>query len=186
MFASSSYTLSSNVENLTLLWVKKLYRRRQLLRDNHLIGNSGTMEEAGGLGRDTLEGGLGDDTSVLNDVGDIIIDTGGIDTIRSSLDIVLPAGIENGQLVGIANNTIDGNQLDNVLTGNLGDNTLNGGAGVDRLIGGAGADQFVISYNGEGQQGDVIIDFEPGNDLIVIDLASFGVDVEELDCLGLA
>ena len=100
------------------------------------------------------------------------------------MDIELPASIENGQLVGIANNTITGNQLDNVLIGNLGDNTLDGGAGVDRLTGGAGADQFVISYNGEGLQGDIIVDFEPGDDLIIIDLASFGVDVEELGLPG--
>ncbi len=183
VFANSSFTLPSNVENLTLMGTGNFTAGGNSL-DNHLIGNSGNNVLAGGLGSDILEGGLGDDTYVLNDVGDVIVDTGGVDTIRSSLDIELPAGIENGQLVGIANNTITGNQLNNELVGNLGDNTLDGGPGTDRLIGGLGADQFVISYNGEGVEADVIVDFEPGNDLIVIDLASFGVDVEELGLPG--
>ena len=43
-------------------------------------------------------------------------------------------------------------------------------------IGGAGGDGFVIARNASGQEPDRITDFEPGIDLVMIDLASFGID----------
>lgn len=145
--------------------------------NNHLIGNSGNNVLAGGLGRDTLEGGLGNDIYVLSDTLDTIIDTGGIDTIRSSLSIKLEADIENAELVGFADTYAIGNGADNKLVGNLGNNILEGMGGVDTLTGGAGDDQFIVAYNGTGSAADTVTDFTSGSDLLVIDLLSFGVDV---------
>ena len=107
VIASSSYTLSSNVENLTLSGDGNFTAGGNSL-DNHLIGNAGNNLLAGGLGADTLEGGLGDDIYVLSDTVDTIIDTGGEDTIRSNLDIALISDIENAHLVGIADTSADG------------------------------------------------------------------------------
>jgi Ca2+-binding RTX toxin-like protein len=69
------------------------------------------------------------------------------------------------------------------LVGNVGDNLLDGGAGVDTLTGGDGADQFVVAYNGTGSTPDQITDFTPGVDLLVIDLASFGIKAGALPLL---
>jgi len=183
VYASSSYTLYSNLENLFLTGDGDLSAGGNSL-DNRLVGNDGNNVLAGGLGEDILEGGLGDDTYVLSDDKDTIIDTGGIDTIRSVLDINLLAGIENAELVGILNTNANGTSVDNILVGNLGNNTLDGKGGVDILTGGMGADSFVLSYNGDGLDADVITDFASGEDLLIIDLGSFGVDVEGLGLAG--
>jgi Ca2+-binding RTX toxin-like protein len=148
------------------------------------VGNNGNNVLAGGLGADSLEGGFGDDIYVLSDDNDTIIDTGGIDTIRSVLDIDLVAGIENAELVGIFNTNANGTAVDNIITGNLGNNTLDGKGGVDKLTGGMGADSFILSYNGDGIDADLIMDFTSGEDLLIIDLGSFGVDVEALGLAG--
>ena len=112
------------------------------------------------------------------------MDIGGVDTIRSNLDIALIADIENADLVGIADTMALGNGLDNILSGNMADNLLEGAGGVDILSGGQGADTFVMSNNGEGIEADLITDFMAGEDLLVIDLASFGVSAEALGLLS--
>jgi Ca2+-binding RTX toxin-like protein len=145
-----------------------------------LVGNSGNNILSGGLGRDTLEGGLGDDIYVLSDGLDTIIDTGGTDTIRSSLDIVLPGYIEAAELTGISDASITGSNGANRLVGNAGNNILDGKGGVDTLTGGSGSDQFVISWNGQGAQSDLITDFTASDDLLVLDLASFGIRLQDL------
>ena len=183
VITTASFTLPSNVENLTLLGDGDFSLGGNSL-DNHLIGNSGANILAGGLGVDLLEGGLGDDIYVLNDDLDTIIDAGGIDTIRSSLSIELLENIENGELVGIANNTITGNGQDNELQGNMGDNTIDGRGGQDTLTGGLGSDQFILSYNGDSLLSDLITDFNSGEDLLVVDLGSFGIDAEAQGLLG--
>jgi Ca2+-binding RTX toxin-like protein/subtilisin-like proprotein convertase family protein len=179
VFTTSSYTLSSNVENLTATGIENVTLGGNSL-DNHIIGNTGDNVLAGGIGSDILEGGLGDDIYVLSDDLDVIIDTGGSDTIRSSQNIELRDDIENAQLVGIADTYALGNELDNILQGNLGDNILDGGLGIDRLFGDEGADQFIISSNGDDVSSDEVLDFMSGTDLLVIDLASFGFDAEQL------
>lgn len=179
VWASSHCTLPSNVENLFLTEGGDWAAAGNSL-PNHIVGNSGNNVLAGGLGIDTLEGGLGDDTYVLNDRGDVIIDTGGLDGIRTSLDTELPTGIENLLLVGITDAVGTGNDVNNLLVGNVGDNVLDGGAGVDTLTGGAGSDQFVLARNGVGLGPDQITDFVSGEDLLVIDLLSFGMDVQAL------
>ena len=175
VYASSNYTLPSNVENLVLLEGGDWTGAGNSL-NNHIKGNSGNNVLAGGMGADTLEGGDGDDLYILSDNLDLIIDTGGKDTIRTSVSMTLPNMIENGELMGFADLWLNGNALSNHLTGNMGDNILQGGGGSDTLTGGAGSDQFIISNNGTGVAPDAITDFQAGVDLLVIDLVSFGID----------
>jgi Ca2+-binding RTX toxin-like protein len=179
VYAASSYTLSANVEKLILSEGGDWTAGGNSL-DNWIVGNSGNNILSGGLGKDTLEGGLGDDIYVLSDNLDTIIDTGGLDTIRSSLDILLPGFIENAELVGISDASITGNGSGNRLVGNAGNNILDGMAGVDTLTGGNGSDQFIISWNGPNAQSDIITDFKGGQDLLVLDLASFGFKLKDL------
>jgi Ca2+-binding RTX toxin-like protein/subtilisin-like proprotein convertase family protein len=173
--AASTYTLTANVENLTLLEGGDYAGGGNSLA-NVITGNSGNNLLSGGLGADTLIGGLGDDTYVLSDMLDTIVDAGGVDTIRSSVSITLQSGIERLELIGLGDNSGIGNGADNSLIGNPGNNFLEGGAGVDVLTGGAGGDGFFISFNGAGKAADTVTDFKSGEDLLMIDLASFGIN----------
>ena len=111
---------------------------------------------------------------------DTIIDSGGIDTIRSALTITLQDGIERAELIGLGDVSAIGNGADNTLIGNPGNNYLEGGAGVDALTGGAGGDGFYIAYNGSGKNADTVTDFKTGEDLVMLDLASFGINPQAL------
>jgi Ca2+-binding RTX toxin-like protein len=173
--AASTYTLTANVENLTLLEGGDYAAGGNSL-NNVITGNSGNNIISGGLGADTLIGGLGNDTYVLSDLLDTIIDSGGIDTIRSSLSIALQEVIERAELIGLGDTSALGNALDNTLVGNSGNNYLEGGTGVDILTGGAGGDGFFIAFNGAGKALDTVTDFKSGEVLLMLDLVSFGVD----------
>ena len=66
-----------------------------------------------------------------------------------------------------------------ILVGGIGNDTLGGGVGSDLLIGGMGADTFLLKVGGGGSSasdGDLIIDFQVGTDLI----AGAGVSFSEL------
>jgi serralysin len=145
---------------------------------NRIVGNSGNNLLSGGLGADTLVGGLGDDIYVLTDLLDTIEDEGGLDLIRSSasVDLMSYTAIEKVELIGVAHASVTGNSLDNDLTGNSGDNYLEGGLGVDSMSGGQGGDGFYLVWNGSGVPADLIRDFDPQFDLLMIDVVSFGVD----------
>ncbi|MDT9547293.1 MAG: S8 family serine peptidase [Chlorobium phaeovibrioides] len=179
--ATSSFTLFSNLENLVLEEGGDYTAGGNSL-NNHIYGNSGSNIIAGGIGADTLEGGLGDDTYVLTDSLDTIIDTGGNDTVRSSLDVTLMAGMENIELIGVNDTVAVGNGAANRLVGNMGDNILDGAGGVDTLTGGTGSDQFILSSNGADADPDQVTDFSPGEDLLVLDFFSLGIDP---DAVGL-
>lgn len=137
-----------------------------------LFGEKGNDKLYGGLGRDTLDGGAGNDTldggkdadtmkgGAGNDIflvdnsGDKVSDSAGLDEVRTALAAFTLAagnGVEKltfrgaGPFTGIGNeldNTITGGAGDDTLSGGTGNDTLNGGAGNDTLSGGAGADAF--------------------------------------------
>lgn len=153
------YALGANLENLTLLGAAQLNGTGNGLA-NMLVGNGGANRLDGGAGADTLSGGNGNDTYTVDQAGDTVIEgstNGGIDTVRSFVDMTLGANLDNLILIGSAVSGI-GNALDNQLTGTEGANildgaagedmmyglggndTLSGGAGVDHLDGGAGND----------------------------------------------
>lgn len=143
-----SYTLASNVENLTLSGVSSINGTGNSL-DNVLIGNSGDNLLDGLGGTDTLIGGAGNDSYNIDSNTDVITEnTGeGADTVISSISYTLGTNLENMTLSGAAALNATGNALNNVLMGNSGNNILSGGIGNDTLVGGAGADTFVISAN---------------------------------------
>ncbi|ESQ89267.1 hypothetical protein ABAC460_13310 [Asticcacaulis sp. AC460] len=112
-----------------------------------LVGNAASNQLDGGLGADTLAGLGGNDTYLVDHVGDSVWEAAGqgTDLVRAWVSFSLEGTqVENlilqgtGHLVGI------GNGLNNQLTGNTGDNRLDGGSGNDTLSGGAGNDTYVV------------------------------------------
>jgi Ca2+-binding RTX toxin-like protein len=153
-----SYTLGANVENLVLLAGAASGTGNSL--DNTITGNDGANTINGGAGEDELVGLLGNDTYIVDKLGDVIEDTGGIDTVQSSIGFSLAGvvAIENLTLTGSAaisgtgnssDNVIVGNSAANTLTGDAGSDTLKGGAGADSLIGGMGNDTYVVDTSGD-------------------------------------
>lgn len=101
---------------------------------DHLTGDEGDNIIDGGAGADTMDGGAGDDTYVVDDVGDVILDASGQDTVRTGIaGYVLHDGIENLELTGNAAISAIGNTLDNVISGNSADNLIIGGLGSDTV-----------------------------------------------------
>lgn len=102
---------------------------------------------------DTLIGGRGNDTYIIDDAGDEVVELSGegVDTVRASVSYVLTNEVENLVLLsGSGNIDGTGNALKNTITGNEGDNTLDGGAGADALAGGLGDDTYIVDLLASG------------------------------------
>ncbi|MCC7036772.1 MAG: type I secretion C-terminal target domain-containing protein [Alphaproteobacteria bacterium] len=156
VYSSASFDLSVqglNVENLILTGTGNIDATGDAGK-NTLTGNSGDNRLDGGIGADKMAGGAGNDTFVVDNTGDIVSDTSGtLDTVESSVNFTLGAGLENLELYGAAlrgtgnsaANAITGNANANTLSGLGGDDILDGGIGADTLTGGAGADIFTFT-----------------------------------------
>jgi len=184
--SSINYSLSDNIENLTLTGTADLEGFGNTL-NNVISGNSGNNFLDGGTGADTLIGGAGNDTYIVDNTGDTIIENSyeGTDNVKSNIDLTLGANLENLILTGSYNLAGTGNALDNAVTGNSGDNYLNGGAGADTMIGGAGSDVYVIDNIGDvaseeyGQGTDEVrssVTYTLGDNLENITLTVSGID----------
>jgi Ca2+-binding RTX toxin-like protein len=159
VFASVSYTLSDNVETLSLTAGAGAINATGNGANNTLIGNEsanvlsgggGDDTLIGGLGADTMIGGLGNDTYEVDNAGDQVIENGGegIDGVWTRVNYILPDNVETLALIpdaGAINAT--GNSANNTLIGNASNNVLNGGGGNDTIDGGAGFDTGVFTGN---------------------------------------
>ncbi|MBS0162474.1 MAG: hypothetical protein JSR64_06570 [Nitrospira sp.] len=135
--SSVTYTLSANVENLTLSGTSAVNGTGNGL-DNLMIGNSAANKLTGGAGNDTYVVGAGD--TVIEAIN------AGIDTVQSSVTHTLAGNVENLTLLGTGTINGTGNTLNNILIGNNAANTLTGGAGDDTYVVGAG-DTVVEALN---------------------------------------
>jgi Ca2+-binding RTX toxin-like protein len=139
--SSISYALTANVENLTLTGTGNINGTGNAL-NNILMGNSAA---------NILSGGSGDDTYLVDNAGDIVLEAAseGTDTVQSSVSYSLATNVESLVLTGADNINGTGNDLANTIIGNAGNNTIDGGAGADNMAGGAGDDSYLVDNTGD-------------------------------------
>jgi Ca2+-binding RTX toxin-like protein len=225
----SSYTLHANVENLTYTGTGNFTGNGNAeknvitggigndtldggansdnlkggLGDDSLVGGEGIDILDGGAGADTMDGGIGGDTFIVDDSGDVILEsllaTGGIDTVKTALaSYTLQEGLEKLTFTGVNGSTGYGNSAANTLTGfngndtlygeggndsligGSGDDFLYGGAGLDQLTGGLGADRFMLD-GPAGGSADKIMDFTAQLDKVGIRGSDYGLAAGGLD-----
>ena len=160
------------------------------------LGGDDTVQ--GGTGNDQLDGGAGEDTVDYSDhelditialrdgrkVTEVLVDGEASDTIKAFENVI----------GGKGDDVITGNRAANMLIGGLGDDELDGGGrddildggkGRNTLTGGDGDDQFWFASAPNKKTSNLITDFTPGDDLLVLDAAIYAVlgdavDEEEL------
>src|SRR5204863_637360 len=98
--------------------------------------------------------------------GDVLVDSGGIDTVQTSISWDLGAGFENLVITGSAATSSQGNDLANRMVGNDAANYFNARGGNDTLIGGGGDDYFDMSPGQTSSPGDDFIDGGSGIDTV--------------------
>jgi Ca2+-binding RTX toxin-like protein len=131
--SSVTYTLSDNIENLTLVGATAAINGTGNILNNVINGNAGNNVLNGGSGADTMTGGAGSDTYIVDNTADIVTEAfnAGLDRVNSSVTYTLSANVEQLMLTGNAAINGTGNALDNSLYGNAGVNVLSGGKGND-------------------------------------------------------
>ena len=210
--ASISYSLTAYVDNLTLTGVATIDGTGNSA-DNLILGNTAANTLKGGSGIDTLKGdngndildggtgadkmygGLGDDTYIVDNAGDLVIeyygtgDNQGTDLVQASISYALTAYVDNLTLTGTeaingtgnsGDNLLTGNSAANTLNGNDGNDTLNGAGGADKLYGGAGDDYYIVDNTGD-RAYETTSGTEGGNDTVQTTVAfTLGNNVENL------
>ena len=128
-------------------------------------GYEGNDTIDGGLGADRMVGGLGHDTYIVDNAGDVVIESAGegFDTVRVSFSYTIPLNVERLELTGSAainatggsmDDRLYGNASSNILWGNGGNDILDGRGGTDTVIGGTGNDTYYVD-----NAGDVVVEY---------------------------
>ena len=199
--SSITYTLGTNVENLTLTGTNAINGTGNDL-NNLLLGNTAANLLNGGLGdytlyggqgndtlngltgNDALYGGLGDDNYVVDSTGDSVAESAdqGTDKVRATITYTLGDNLENLQLTANTHINGTGNSLNNNITGANGNNALYGLDGDDTLFGGSGNDTLVGGVGNDSMVGGAHDDtyvVDSTNDIVVED-ASAGDDTVQV------
>lgn len=189
--SSTDFTLADNLENIILTNATPV----------SVTANDMDNVISGFIAGDTIIGGLGSDTYMIDnlDVFTIIEDTIPADTpdedkkkytndtaIASLSGYTLADNVENLILSGTLNLSGSGNSSDNFLTGNIGNNILYGGDGNDSITGGLGVDTLYGDAGDDtldgGKQGDSLIGglgddtYIIGNKDVIVEAVGGGLD----------
>jgi Ca2+-binding RTX toxin-like protein len=125
--------------------------------NDSLTGTAGNDTLDGLGGTDTMNGQAGNDTYYVT-AGDVLVDSGGNDTVMASVSWALATGYENLTLLSGATDG-SGNSAANVIVGNAANNTLRARDGNDTVTGGAGNDFFDFTTAPSAANADTITDF---------------------------
>ncbi len=156
---SFKFSDGTSITNINAL----IYNYKGTSESDTIVANTQNNLIDGGEGSDIMFGDLGNDTYIIDNVNDVVIEytNEGIDTIESSVSYSLSEYVENITLTGDTNIDASGNTLNNIIRGNSGDNILSGGDGDDTYI-------FGLNNGGN----DTIIDELGNNDVIFDDTVS--------------
>lgn len=159
VFSSGDYVLGDNVENLKLT-------------GNGAIGEGNDLANriSGSNGNDLLRGWGSADVINGRDGNDVIMGDNGNDSLHGDDG--------NDKLYGGAGrDNIQGDTGNDTIDGGGGRDTIDGGPGSDIMTGGAGNDIFRFRIaDAHKQDVDIITDFQPGVDSIMITAGLFDVD----------
>jgi Ca2+-binding RTX toxin-like protein len=151
------------------------------LRANPSLSSIADFRLDGGTGADAMIGGRWNDTYVIDNAGDTVVETGifnGIDisndTVETPFETSLLSqypNIENVTLTGTAAANATGNAVANRLDGsrNAAANRLTGGAGDDTYV--VGTDDSVLELAGEGHD-TVVVASASGTTVLASDYAN--------------
>jgi len=191
VFTSISYALAGNtnierLETTDAAGTDPLHLTGNLVY-NRIVGNEGKNRIDGGLGKDELIGLGGNDTYLVDNEGDRVVEAagGGIDAVYSSVSYTLADDTEvEGLMTSVWEATVaidlTGNSLDNQLIGNAGRNRLDGGGGRDTMLGREGDDVYVVD-----RLSDVVIEYAgQGADIIYAPFSYALNDSQEVEGLS--
>ena len=173
----SSFTFTGSFEVIVLTPFDDHYTGATSVGTNiRALDGDDVIDLSASIGTDTIDGGPGDDVMIggtgnttfveTPNSADVIIDSGGMDTIDfsgASLGVKFNLSLDTGQAQNLdsASNTVavtgtleivigsehdddlSGNSFNNVLVGLAGDDRLSGHSGRDVLIGGTGSDRLI-------------------------------------------
>ncbi|KQT56099.1 hypothetical protein ASG52_24590 [Methylobacterium sp. Leaf456] len=169
---SSIFTLADAIENVVVTeggnWDVNGNRA-----DNVITGNAYANVIDGQGGKDRMYGGAGNDTYVVDNAGDRVVEMAddGDDLVKSYVDQALTANVEDLTLLGGLAVYATGNDLDNTIIGNSAANVIVGGGGSDILTGGGRRDTFMLIADDGGS--DTITDFQLGSGGDLLDVTKF-------------
>ncbi|CAK0749471.1 serralysin [Gammaproteobacteria bacterium] len=138
----------------------------------------------GGTGTDTMIGRIGDDTYIVDNIGDVVTELpgGGFDSVQSSVTYTLLTNVENLVLTGTATINGTGNDAANRIVGNSVNNVLNGKGGSDDLVGGMGNDIYVVDVGTD----RVTEQPNQGTDTVRSYVSyTLGINIENLTLIGM-
>ena len=172
----SSYTLGSDVENLTFTGAGSFNGTGNSLA-NKIFGGSGSDSLKGGIGQDALDGKTGTDQADYSDkTAAVVVTLAGTANANVKVGGVVEDTIRNFENVqgGSGNDTLGGDGLANELRGMDGNDVLQGGGGKDVLTGGLGNDKFDFDTALSVLTNvDTIIDFNVADDTIRLENSIF-------------
>lgn len=144
-----------------------------------VVGSSGFDFIALGRGDDIANGLDGHDVIFGGRGADLVIGGDGNDKLSGGRGRdVLEGGDGHDHLFGgRGGDTLNGGADDDYLNGGRGRDTLTGEEGDDFLVGGRSADSFVFSPFREDEGHDVVADFNPHADTLVLDLTAGDPDL---------
>ena len=155
--ADGGYVVSwtSVVANAGEVYQKVFAPAHDLTGSQKVYGTSVGETLNGGSGPDQMFGGAGDDTYIVDNIGDRATelagngDSGGNDLVQALVSFTLGVNVEKLLLGGTGNLNGTGNGLANTLAGNTGNNVLNGLVGADTMYGKGGNDTYYVDNLGD-------------------------------------